>query len=359
MTVAQIVIRPEFRTAGGEVNDLEINGKYAGTLTLTYREKDRLIGSIQLDKTTLSHLEKEEVSQWADDYVHSLADALRVEECEVLVTFAKFDHIITGYDIELDDVLDHDVIDEELDDAIDDPSLEDIIDPNERDEYTMNEKHRKETVPIRLELVIVGESDNRIEYHIYGKRKAWLAEAFFTIEETEVMGEVNWMVKPNDDEIEAAADLIVSDFDEKAIDTFLIEMKYQDVTLESIELTHEDMLDFKDQWEKSGGNKKKKQKNRQFTAVLVRDDADTLTYDIYEQTQGGLPVGRATVDISQRRLTGFIDFREPTRSGDREIVATTLLRELDKEKDYDSLNLTMIHQNKRIEDIYFENDQLH
>lgn len=359
MAMAQINLRPEFRTAGGEVNDLEMDGKYVGTVTLTYRERDRLIGSIQLDKAILSHQNKEEVAKWADDYVHSLADALRVEECEVLVTYAKFDHIVTGFDVDLEEAFENESDDEQFDIMLDDSRLEDIIDPTDRDEYTMGDYG--EVKPIRFELVIVGEDDNRIEYHIYGKKKAWLAEAMFVIEETEVFGEVNWMVKPSEDEIEAAADLIVSDFDEEEIDSFQIEMKYQGVTLESIELTHEDMLAFEDQWEHSeeSTNRVSDGNSRQFSAILIRDDADALTYDIYEQTQDGLPVGRATVDISHRRLTGFIEFREPTRSIDREIVATTLLRELDKEKDYVSLNLTMLHQNKRIEDIFFENDTLH
>jgi len=358
--MAQIVLRPEFRTAGGEVSDLEMDGIYAGTVTLTYREKDRLIGSIQLDKAVLTREEKEEVAKWADDYVHSLADALRVEECEVLVTYAKFDHIITGFDveIEIEDSVDNELDDDQIDDLLDDPSLEDIIDPADRDEYTMGD--HTEVKPIRFELVIVGEDEdeNQIEYHIYGKKKAWLAEALFVIEETEVIGEVNWMVEPSEDEIEAAADLIVSDFDEDEIDTFRIDMKYQGVILESIELSHDDMLAFEDQWEQSEVSVKRGN-NREFNAVLIRDDADTLTYDIYEQIHEGLPIGRATVDISHRRLTGFIEFRTPTRSIDREIVATAVLRALDKEKDYESVNLTMLHQNKRIEDIFFENDTLH
>ncbi len=359
--MAHIVLRPEFRTAGGEVNDLELNGKYAGTVTLTYRERDRLIGSIQLDKAILSHKDKEEVVKWADDYVHSLADALRVEECEVLVTYAKFDHIITGFDVDLEEVLDSEIDDDMYEGAIDDSSLVDIIDPGDRDEVTMSEYSGVK--PIRFELVIVGEDENRIEYHIYGKKKAWLAEAMFMIEESEVFGEVNWMVKPSDDEIEAAADLIVSDFDDDAIDSFQIEMKYQGVTLESIELTHEDMLALENRWEHDEEDQETVSRSwggdRQFSAVLIRDDADALTYDIFERSQEGPAVGRATVDISHRRLTGFIEFREPTRSIDRESIATTLLRELDKEKSYESLNLTMLHQNKRIEDILFENDTIH
>jgi hypothetical protein len=367
MVMAQITLRPEFRTTGGEVNDLELDGIYAGTMTLIYRENDRLIGSIQLDKAMLSEQEKQKLTVWADDYVHSLADALGVEECEVLVTYAKIDHIVTGFDEGLDDSLD----DDNFEYLLDESKLEDIIDSGKRDEYTMDDDDERN--PIRLELVIVGEEDNRIEYHIYGKKNIWLAEAMFVVEETEVFGDVNWMVKPSEDEIEAATELIVSDFDEEEIDSFLIEMRYQGVTLESIELTHEDMLALENQWtsndnlgevestelSKYDDDSDDDGDSRLYSVKLIRDDADALTYDIYDVSHRGLPVGRATVDISHRQLTGFIELHEPTRSKDREIVAIALLRELEKNKEYESFNVTMLHDNKRIEDILFENDSVH
>src|SRR5690554_6051211 len=137
--MAQIILRPEFRTSGGEVSDLELDGKYAGTVTLIYRESDRLIGSIQLDKAMLSQHEKKQVVEWSDDYVHSLADALNVEECEVLVTYAKFDHIVTSFDANLDESVDYELEDESFREMLDDTRLEDIIDTDERDEYIMED----------------------------------------------------------------------------------------------------------------------------------------------------------------------------------------------------------------------------
>jgi len=72
-----------------------------------------------------------------------------------------------------------------------------------------------------------------------------------------------------------------------------------------------------------------------------------------------LPIGQATVDISSRELTGFIDFREPSDSLDRERIGMLLMRELDKEKDYRSLHLTMLVNNEPIDEIMFEPDTLH
>src|SRR5690554_2598246 len=147
MQMAQFTLRPEFRTAGGEVNDLEMDGIYAGTVTLTYRENDRLVGSVQLDKSMITKEEKKEVALWADEYVHSLADALHVEECEVLVTYSKIDHIISSFEEVADDDIDVDLFDGTFKDKDDDSSLDDIIDPNDRDEYTMYDD--EEVKPIR------------------------------------------------------------------------------------------------------------------------------------------------------------------------------------------------------------------
>lgn len=335
--MAHVTIRPEFRTAGGEVSDLEIDGKYAGTLTLTYREYDRMMGAIQLDQAALSDEEKQVVSVWADEYVHDLAGALRVEQCEVLVTYSAFDHIVTAYEEE----------------AAEGGSLDDI-DPDDHNEILMDEGLAEEeaaeaqTIPVRLELVIVGESGNRVEYHIYGPNKEWLAEAFFNLHEDDAVGEVKWMMRPTEEELDAAADLLVSDFEEEDIDAIVMHMIFEDELLETYELAHQSFLD------PSSGRQEK-----DFTVHLIRDDGDALTYDIYDQTRGGLPIGRATVDISQRKLTGMIDFRQPISSEEREWLASALLRELDKERDYESLSITMMHQNRRIEHILFENEPIH
>lgn len=350
------MMRPGFRTAGAEVSDIEVDGKYAGTLTLAYRDGDRLVGAVQLDPAGVPDREKKAVSDWADEYVHSLAEALRVSECEVLVTYGPFDHIVTAY---------------EQADAADEIDAFDIQNGRGRGRDKRRGKDRgdRHAAPgragkggeakarsrlLRLELVIVGERGNRIEYHIYDGDKTWLAEAFLTIEGPDVHGEVNWMRDPDDEELAAAADLIVSDFDEREIDSFYIEMKYDGEVVETFALTHKDLLAEDGERKEAFG-----EDGEPYTVVLVRDDADTLTYDIYDQIQGGLPAGRATVDISGRRMTGMVEFHKPVGSEKREQMATAVLRELDKEKDYDSVNLTMMHRNNRIEDIYFENEEVH
>mgnify|MGYP006976754615 CR=1 FL=1 len=379
MAVKDIVFRPVFRAAGAEIVDIETDGKYAGTMTLAYREGERLAGAIQLDRAGLPPRDKKDVSDRADEYVHALADALRVEECEVLVTYGTFDHIVTAYDVEHEqwkdmrgsrgsedeDGLRHRYAraQPETDRTVGrrthggkaDGSLS-----GDRRARAGTGKGGKEDAgarfrPLRLELVIVGERGNRIEYHLYDGDKNWLAEAFCTVDGGKVRGEVNWMRDPDDEEMEAAADLVASDFDERGIEEFRIDMKREGELLETFELTHADPYPESDE----AGRERGRGGESEFTAVLVRDDDGTLTYDIYDQTQGGLPVAQAAVDISGRRVTGVVDIRDPASPTDRENMAMAVLRELDKERDCDSLNLTMMHRDRRIENILFENEQIH
>lgn len=202
----------------------------------------------------------------------------------------------------------------------------------------------------RFELVITGEHDDSIEYHIYGHNRRWLAEAFVTLYDSDVIGEINWIEEPTPDRIESAVDLLVSDFDDDLVDSFQLEVKHNGELLEVYELEHEDIADYEDVLMESGRDAE------DYSIHLVRDDGDTLTYDIFSRDSGGsIPIGTATVDISRRELTGHIDFREIADEDDHERIATLLMRELDKDKDYDSFNITVLYKNRRIDELLFEN----
>lgn len=350
----KITIRPDLRTAGGEVSDMMLNGRFAGTVSLVYRENERMTGSIQLEKMNPSGKRKEKLVRFAEDYVNSLANALNVRECDVVLTYSEYERIFSFAKQEDTfrkwrnretlnaENFEHDVLDR--------PVLVDV-DPDDIEVMDMDNSQRT----VVYELVIVGESRNKVEYHIYDQDKAWVAEAFMTIYGADVVGEVNWVFDPAEDEIEAVMDLIVSDFDENRIETFSIDMKIGDDLIESVELARDDLIEeVIDKYEADEGFGEE-----DYTVVLTRDDGDTLTYDIYRQSFGGLPIGTATVDISSRRVTGFIDFREPGSEDDREAIATLVLREVDKERECDSMNLTMLYNNEPIDEIFFESEQVH
>jgi hypothetical protein len=206
------------------------------------------------------------------------------------------------------------------------------------------------------------EKRNRIEYDIYDEEQELVAEVHIRISGCDVTGEVMWMYPPEDDEIEHAAELIVADFNEDEIETFVIDMKVGQDIIETIELTREDLLEDADEGVRvynADGDYLYTDQDEAYTVDLVRDDGDMLTYDIYKQSRGGLPIGTATVDISQRQLTGFIDFRDPGDEADRDDIVKLLTRELDKEKDFNEINLTMLHLNHPIEELYIEMQPVH
>lgn len=221
-----VMLRPAIRTSGGEAGDLEVDGKYAGTLTLVWREGDRLTGSIQLDRLALSREEKRRVSEWADEYVGALGDALGVGEVEVVVTAGTFDHLISSHE-----------------------------------EPWAEEDRQKE-----------GAASGPAEDH-----------QGMAAEETA------------------------------------------------------------------------------FTVVPVRDDGNALTYDIYEPSRGGLPVGRAVIDLSGEgeAVSGMIEFRDSPDEREREEMAAAVLAELEKETSFGSANLTMMAAGRWLEDLYFENRPMH
>ncbi|ULL14677.1 hypothetical protein DVH26_09560 [Paenibacillus sp. H1-7] len=364
--MTDVMLRPDMKTAGGEVNDILWNHQFVGSMTLVYREADRICGAIQLEQSMLPPHAKQAVMSALQEHVQALIDAMGVESCDVLVTCSEYDHVISTDRLEAG----FQAVEEDFDYDYNRADLDRIEheDPGIMDDYLMyvEEEHpawdgslQEEPVVTTdqefdpyFELVIMSETRNKVEYHIYDQEQELVAEVDVHVHGSDVSGTVHWNVEPDEDEIEAVTELLVSDFDEDEVDTFVLHMEWEQDIIETIELTHEDLLPEDtavDEWND----------HEDYTIVLARDDGDMLTYEIYQQSHGGLPIGTATVDISYRQITGFIDFREPGNADDREMIAELLMKELDKEKDYESFNVTMLYQNKPFEELMFESDQLH
>ncbi|WP_281886111.1 hypothetical protein [Paenibacillus sp. YYML68] len=348
-----VMLRPDLKTAGGEVCDVVYKNRFVGTLTMVYRESSRVAGSLQLEQEVLSKSDKELVFEAVHEYVQSFVDAIGAKDCEIMVTYSSYDHVIAteqtkafhndsfGVTTGANEDFEYDTDWVDTDSRLEDES------PLERDDYSMGD----------YELVVAGEAEDAVEYQIYDKEENLLAEAFLTMEGRDVFGTVDWLVEPSDRELDVIADLIVLDLDEDEIDTFVIHMVYDNDIIETIELTHEDLLDNED--ESVQVFSESELTKHDYMISMCRDDGDVLTYEIYQASRGSLPIGIATIDISQRQLTGFIDFREPGEESDRELIATLLMEELDKEKDYETLNLSMMHRNRLIEEVLFETEQVH
>lgn len=349
--MADIFLRPDLKTAGGEVCDIMYNDRYAGTMTLVYREKDRLCGSVQLERESLSSKEKKAVVRFVQRHIQATIDALKATECDVLVTHSSFDHVIATDASELESTEGVGVSQSDSDVYwVDDDSQFVDFEPDELETVEMG-------TSLDYELVATKETKNKMEYHVYDQDQEWIAEVFLRIIGPDVVGDIHWTFEPLENEIEHVTDLIISDFDPDTIDSFTLDHRFEGEIIETFELTHEDLLE-------DGASDKviigTADELQDYSVILARDDQDMLTYEIYDQKIGGLPIGTATVDISQRQLSGFIDFRDPLEvAGEREKIASLVMQELDKEKDYDLISFTMLCNNRPIDEIVFENEPVH
>lgn len=318
-----IVLRPDMRTAGGEVNDIMVDGQFAGTMTLVYREGGRMTGSVQLDRDMLHPRDKKRVLEQVSAYIQSFVQAADISSSDVLITYSPFEQILSAADA--------------AGDTMDERTAEDAD---------------LEWMEAEYELVLVSKSRNRLHYHVYDDARRLIAESFLRASDDSVTGSIRWRIRPDDDEMELVTELIVSDFDEDSVDRFRLDQYYRKELLETVELTHEDAPELPD-----GGRASRGEDN--FSVRLIRDDGDMLTYEIRSKADGNRPIGTATVDIEERRLTGFIDFRERRHADDAGAIAAVLMRELDKEKDYDGLNLSLMHRNQLIDEFVIENETVH
>ena len=341
-----IEIRPNMRTAGGEAGDILMNGRFTGTLLLVYREGDRVTGSVQLERESLSLADKPHVIRYVQNYIQAFNHAVNAEASDVMITYSSYDRVVmTSAEDEADWMMEGDGEDE--------AEWSYAVDEDDQDLILMNTEWTHDD----YELVLLSETAGSVHYRIYhnaNNREA--AEARLRFDEADISGDVEWQYEPNEDEIEAITRLLVSDFDEDTVDTFVLRHLHRGMLVETIELTHEALLDDDDRHGSEFGGAP----SDRYSATLARDDGDVLTYEIYEHASGALPIGIATVDMQQSRLSGFIDFRERGKAEEAGAIAEVLMRELDKEKDdYDGLSLSLMYKNQFLDEFVIENETFH
>jgi hypothetical protein len=328
-----VFLRPDLITAGGEISDILYDGRYVGSLSLVYREFQRVSGAIQLDQPSLLLAEKDYVMKHIQSYMTAFASSVEAEECTLFVSFSPVEYYEDHYDLNAED--------EDLQDD-DDFYYEDLDEEIETLDMGGHIYH----------LVIVGEGRSKIEYHIYDDEQEWVAEALMEIQGEDVSGEVHWLFDPAEIELEAVTELLLSDFDEESKDKIVFNHWFENELLETIDFVYQETAEEPSEFLQS-------EQDLDYTIVLTRDDEDILTYEIFEESHGHFPIGIATVDISKRILTGFIDFREFESSDNLDKIAALLMLELDKEKEYDGIHLTTLYQNEPIDEISIDCKQMH
>jgi hypothetical protein len=329
--MANVFLRPDLITAGGEISDILYDGRYVGSLSLVYREFQRVSGAIQLDQPSLLLAEKDYVLRHIQSYMTAFASSVEAEECTLFVSYSPVEYYEDHYDLNAED-----------EDLEDEGYYEDLDEEIETLDMGGHIYH----------LVIVGEGRSKIEYHIYDEEQDWVAEVLMEIHGEVVSGEVHWLYYPTEVELEAVTELLLSDFDEESMDKIVFDHRFEKELIETIEFVYQEM-------DVEPSEVLQSKQDMDYTVVLARDDEDILTYEIFEESHGHFPIGIATVDISKRILTGFIDFRESESSDNLDKIAALLMLELDKEKEYDGIHLTTLYQNEPIDEISIDCKQMH
>lgn len=364
--MAKVVLRPDLKTAGGEVSDIVVNGRFAGTLVLVYREGDRLSGAVQLEGDNLDGREAEQVNRFVDRHIRDLAEALSVEDYEAVVTLGSYHHILSGQSWQREETEPEQLYEDEPEViwvSDDDEDLGDW-DIYERETIRMNDAglgyadEEDEEDGSFYELVPTRTGTSHSEYHVYDANREWAAELIIRQTGSGLVADVHWMFSPVTEEMDGLADQIVDDLEERLLDGFRLNHRYEGTILETADYAQEDLVPGPEMVGEDSDFSSQSM-DQDYRVMLARDDQDMLTYEIYDRHRG-YPMGTATVDISRKQLSGFIDFRDASvQSGERERIAALIMHELDKEKDYSRISFTMLAQNKPIDEVIFENEPFH
>lgn len=363
---------PNLRTIGGEVLDVMVHGQYVGSLLVVYRETDRLSGSLQLERGSLTEESEEIVMEKVHEYVRSLVDAVEAEYYEVLVNCGTLRSVLLKPDteVEVEWYEDERICDRDYDDTV---SAIHVIPGSQDESFTYEDQEHL----LEMELVTAGRNISTYVFNdVQGQE---LAEATLKQYGADVQGEIHWYDEPDEHQQEIAAELLVRELDEELIDTITIHYWHQGNHLDSVEWVHRDFAEDDDDDEEDtvheeynpiGGltntsyydtsgvarTNELQDRNEQEDAedisyvMLVRKDREFREYELFLQERGGLPVGTATIDTSHPDLTGYMDYQIPGTNVQRQSLVEVLLKELDKELEFDTLHLTMLYRNQIIDE---------
>ncbi|WP_145146845.1 hypothetical protein [Paenibacillus xylanexedens] len=332
----------DLRTSGGEVQDVMVNAQYAGSLFLVYREGDRLSGSLQIEQESLPDDTEQRIVEKVHAYVRSLADALEAAYYEVLVSCGSLHSVLHKPESETAWSSEDMVHDEERYDEIDSSDVK-VIPGSQAESFTYEDRDHV----LEMEMVSAGRS---ISTYIFNDADGQeLAEASLKQYGADAQGEIHWYDEPEENQLEAAAELLVRELDEDIIDTITIRMWHQGNELEALEWIHRDFSEEFEDTNESDLDELEAAEEASYV-MLKRKDREFRVYELFLQERGGLPVGTATIDTSQSDLTGYIDYEVPGTSIQRKSLVEVLMQELDKEMEFDTLHLTMLYRNQIIDE---------
>ncbi|MEK4052480.1 hypothetical protein MHB84_02400 [Paenibacillus sp. FSL F4-0087] len=347
----KVELIPDLRTSGGEVLDIMVDGQYAGSLLLVFREGDRVSGSLQIEQNSLPDETEQYIVEQVHEYIRSLADAVSAAEYEVLVSCGTLYSVLqkpeSQTDVFIQSSRSEDTYNHDGQNGRADVNEVHVIPGSQAESFTYEDPEQL----LEMELVSAGRSISTYVFNDANGQE--LAEASLKQYGADVQGEIHWYDEPAENYQDAAAELLVRELDEEIIDTITIRMWHQGQELESAEWVHRDFAD-DDQIASEEDLEEIEAAEEACYVMLVRKDREFRVYELFLQERGGLPVGTATIDTSQADLSGYIDYQVPGTSVQRKSLVEVLMRELDKELEFDTLHLTMLYRNQIIDEAKIE-----
>ncbi|MCZ1266815.1 MULTISPECIES: hypothetical protein [Paenibacillus] len=347
----KVELIPDLRTSGGEVQDIMVGGQYMGSLLLVFREGDRVSGSLQIEQNSLPDETEQYIVEQVHEYIRSLADAVSAAEYEVLVSCGTLYSVLQKPESQTDmfnqssrseDSYSHDGQNDRA--GVNEVH---VIPGSQAESFTYEDPEHL----LEMELVSAGRSISTYVFNDANGQE--LAEASLKQYGADVQGEIHWYDEPAENYQDAAAELLVRELDEEIIDTITIRMWHQGQEMESAEWVHRDFAD-EDEIESEEDLEEIEAAEEACYVMLVRKDREFRVYELFLQERGGLPVGTATIDTSEADLSGYIDYQVPGTSVQRKSLVEVLMRELDKELEFDTLHLTMLYRNQIIDEAKIE-----
>lgn len=347
----KVELIPDLRTSGGEVQDIMVGGQYMGSLLLVFREGDRVSGSLQIEQNSLPDETEQYIVEQVHEYIRSLADAVSAAEYEVLVSCGTLYSVLQKPESQTDmfnqssrseDTYNHDGQNDRA--GVNEVH---VIPGSQAESFTYEDPEHL----LEMELVSAGRSISTYVFNDANGQE--LAEASLKQYGADVQGEIHWYDEPAENYQDAAAELLVRELDEEIIDTITIRMWHQGQEMESVEWVHRDFAD-EDEIESEEDLEEIEAAEEACYVMLVRKDREFRVYELFLQERGGLPVGTATIDTSEADLSGYIDYQVPGTSVQRKSLVEVLMRELDKELEFDTLHLTMLYRNQIIDEAKIE-----
>lgn len=344
-----IRLRPDLRTANGEVQDILIEDRYAGTLILVFREGHRLAGSVQLDAKSVPLKAKEEIVTYIEQYLLQYRDAVDAEHIDILLTWGEVESVLED--------------EEGYEEDTPPPASESII-PEPSPLFL----YEDESGEMQIELISAGRFVSSFE--LQNEKGETIAHAVLKQYGTDIQGKVDWLKEPLEEELESAEELLVAEVDDGEIDTITIEMKYKDTMITILELVRQDHAPSSDEaegpdWDEDGvelqsildQDEEEAEAEESCYVRMIRHDQEIVSYDLFLQEHGGLPVASATVDISEAVVSGYMDFYIEPSEEHRHDLVLVLSKEIEKEVDIKQLHITMLYRNVVIDEMLLTSDE--